>query len=151
MAPPASTAARRATATPQARPASRRPPLRVVGPEPRRSTRRRASRRSHVWLAVAVVVASLLLVVVGDALVAQNQIRLTDVQLQISAAQANQKSMQVDVADLAAPDRVVAQALADGLVTSKSVTELPYVPLDVPLPVPHTGAAGNSTVSPPTQ
>jgi hypothetical protein len=97
------------------------------------------------------VVASLLVVVVGDALVTENQIRLTDVQLQISADQASQKTMQVEVAQKDAPDWIVAKALALGLTAPASVTDLPHVPLDVPLPVPQTGAAGTSAVRAPAQ
>jgi hypothetical protein len=138
MAPPAAATARRATVAPQPRPSGRRPPLRIFEPEPRRSTRRGRSRRAHVWLAVAMVVGSLLAVVVGDALVAQGQVRMADVQLAITAGQATQKSMQTDVAQLAAPDRVVAQGIALGLKAPANVGDLPQVPLDVPLPVPQT-------------
>ncbi|MGA2838416.1 MAG: hypothetical protein ABSF84_17670 [Acidimicrobiales bacterium] len=102
-------------------------------------------------MAVVLVVASLLVVVVGDALVAQDQIRLTDVQTQISTDQATQKSMQTEVSALAAPDKIVAQGLADGLTESRSVVDLPYVPLDVPLPVPQTGAASTTTARAPAQ
>jgi hypothetical protein len=91
-----------------------------------------------VWLAVALVVGSLLFVVVGDALVAQGQVRLATIQAAIGSAQATQKSMQTDVAQLAAPDRVVAQGIALGLTAPAQVVNLPQVPLDVPLPVPQT-------------
>jgi hypothetical protein len=100
---------------------------------------------------VVLVVASLLLVVVGDALVAQDQVRLASVQMQIGADQVRQKAMQTAVAELAAPDRVVAQALASGLISPPTVGDLPYVPLDVPLPVPQTGAAGTSTAGAPAK
>ena len=143
MAPPpsgATAAARRAAAAPQSRPSTRRAPLRVFVPEPRRSSRRRASRRAHVWLAVALVVGSLLVVVAGDTVVAQGQVRLSALQSAITAEQATQKSMQTDVAQLAAPDRVVAQGIALGLTAPAQVLDLPEVPLDVPLPVPQTAA-----------
>jgi hypothetical protein len=42
------------------------------------------------------------------------------------------------VAQLAAPDRVVAQAISFGLSAPAQVVDLPQVPLNVPLPVPDT-------------
>ena len=124
MAPTATSAARRATAAPQARPASRRPPLRIFEPEPRRSTRRGPSRRAYIWFAITLVAGSLLVVVVGDAMVAQGQVRLAGIQTKI--------------AQLAAPDRVVAQGIALGLTAPAQVIDLPQVPLNVPLPAPKT-------------
>ena len=138
MAPTATSAARRATAAPHARPASRRPPLRIFEPEPRRSTRRGPSRRAYIWFAVTLVVGSLLVVVVGDAMVAQGQVRLAGIQTKIAALQTTQKAMQTEVAQLAAPDRVVAQGIALGLTAPAQVIDLPQVPLNVPLPAPKT-------------
>jgi hypothetical protein len=86
-------------------------------------------------------VGSLLVVVAGDALVAQGQVRLAKIQLAIATQQATQKSMQTQVAQLAAPDRVVAQGIALGLTAPAQVVDLPQVPLNVPLPVPDTAAA----------
>jgi hypothetical protein len=87
-------------------------------------------------------VGSLLVVVVGDAMVAQGQVRMAGLQSQIAAQVATQKAMQTDVAQLAAPDRVVAQAIALGSVAPGSVVDLPQVPLNVPLPVPDTSPVG---------
>ena len=138
MAPSSTGAARRATA-PQPRPTTRRPALRVFEPAPRRSTRRHRSRGANV-LAAALVVGSLLAVVVGDNLVAEGQVRLANVQRQIVVEQTTQKSMQTEVAQLAAPDRLVAQAIALGSTAPAGVVDLPQVPLDVPLPTPRTTA-----------
>ncbi len=139
MAPPpsASGAARRAVA-PQPRPSSRRPSLRVVQPERRRRSRRGRSSRVQLGLAAGLVVGSLLAVVVGDAMVAQDQVRLADIQSSIATQQATQKTMQTEVAQLAAPDRVVAQGIALGLTAPAQVLNLPEVPLNVPLPAPQT-------------
>ena len=147
MAPPSSATARRAAA-PQPPPSSRRPALRVVQPERRRSIRAGGSRRAHVWLALGMVVGSLLVVVVGDTMVAQGQVRLAKIQLAISAQQATQKAMQTEVAQLAAPDRVVAQGIAHGLTAPAQVVNLPEVPLTVPLPVPDTSPAGAKPAAP---
>ena len=140
MAPPsaAPATARRATAAPQPRPSTRRPPLRIFEPEPRRSSRRGLSRRDHVWMGVALVVASLLAVVVADAMVAQGQVRLASIQSKIDGQLAIQKAAQSDVAQLAAPARIVGQAIVQGSVAPAQVLDLPQVPLNVPLPVPDT-------------
>jgi len=148
MAPPSTATARRAPAAPQSRPATRRPPLRIFQPEPRRGARKGRPARAHVWMAVALVVGSLLFVVVGDAMVAQDQVRLSNLQGAIASAQATQKSMQIEVAQLAAPDRVVAQGIALGLTAPAQVVNLPQVPLDVPLPVPQTSSAPTPATSP---
>jgi len=143
MAPPSTGAARRAAA-PQPRPSVRRPPLRVFQPEPRRRTRRGHIRRAPVWLAVSLIVGSLLAVVVGDTLVAQDQVRLSRLQSAIGSAQAAQKTMQTEVAQLAAPDRVVQQGIALGLTAPAQVVNLPEVPLNVALPVPDTAPVAAS-------
>jgi hypothetical protein len=139
MAPPAAAgAARRATAAPQPRTPARRPALRVFEPQPRRSSRRHLSRRGHLWLAALLVVGSLLAVVVGDTMVAQGQVRLADLQSQISSQLVTQKAARTTVAQLAAPERVVAQGIQLGLAAPAQVVDLPQVPLDVPLPPPDT-------------
>ena len=88
---------------------------------------------------------SLLAVVVGDAVVAQGQIRLTQTQQAITAATATEKSEQVAVAGMAAPPVVVRAAEGFGLVAPTSVVDLPTVPLNTPLPVPTTASAGSPT------
>ena len=138
MAPPATGTARRATAAPQPRSSARRPALRVFEPQPRRTSRRHLSRRGHLWLAALLVVDSLLAVVVGDTMVAQGQVRLADLQSAITSQLATQKAAQTEVAQLAAPERVVAQGILLGLTAPAQVVDLPQVPLDVPLPVPDT-------------
>jgi cell division protein FtsL len=138
MAPPASATARRAATAPQQRPSTRRPPLRIFEPQPRQSTRRRLSRRGLLWVAGLLVLGSLLIVVVADTVVAQGQVRLADMQTQISGQLTTQKAMQTEVAELAAPDRVVAEGIAQGLTAPPQVVDLPEVPLNVALPVPDT-------------
>jgi hypothetical protein len=150
MAPPSTGTARRTAAAPQRRPSTRRTPLRVFEPEPRRSPRRKRSRNFHVWLSVTIVVASLLVVVIGDAMVAQGQVRMANTQMAIAAAQDNQKSMQVEVAQLSAAPRLVAKALADGQVATGSVQDLPYTSLEVPLPAPLTKPISSAATSPTT-
>ena len=52
---------------------------------------------------------------IGDTLVAQGQVRMADIQTPIGASSRPRSRMQVEVAELAAPDRVVAEAIADGI------------------------------------
>jgi hypothetical protein len=94
-----------------------------------------------MWLSGLLVVGSLVAVVLGDAMVTEGQVRLTTTQSQLAAAVAVQKSLQVAVAEKAAPPVVVSQAEGQGLVAPSQVVDLPQVPLDVPLPVPDTGSA----------
>lgn len=157
MAPPATAPARRPASRPEPRPAARRPPLRLFEPAPRRALSRRRGRRAQLLVSGALVVGTLLAVVVGDAMVAQGQVRLSGLQSQVSAAEVAQKAAQVTVAQLAAPDRVVAQGMRLGLSAPAQVVDLPQVPLDVPLQAPGTvapskaPAAGTPTTAPPTR
>jgi hypothetical protein len=93
------------------------------------------------------VVGSLLIVVVGDTMVTQGQVHLAGLQSQIAAQQATQKTMQVEVAQLAAPDRVVAEGLGLGLKAPAQVEDLPEVPLNVPLPVPDTAPTATAAAA----
>jgi hypothetical protein len=152
MAPPATATDRRASARSSARPqptaTPRRPPLQVFEPAPRRKTASRPVRRSTMWLSGLLVVGSLLAVVVGDSMITQGQVRLTNTQSQVAAAITAQKALQVSVAGIAAPPVVVSEAESAGLVAPTQVVDLPQVPLNVPLPVPQTTAP--PATAPPT-
>jgi hypothetical protein len=89
-----------------------------------------------MWLSGLLVVGSLLAVVVGDSMITQGQVRLTNTQSQVAAAVTAQKALQVSVAGIAAPPVVVSEAESAGLVAPTQVVDLPQVPLNVPLPVP---------------
>jgi hypothetical protein len=91
-------------------------------------------------VSIVLVAGSLLAVVAGDDLVTQGQIRLSAIQSQVATATAADKSQQVAVAQLAAPTRVVRTAeTQDGMTAPPQVTDLPEVPLGVPLSAPQTG------------
>ncbi len=90
-----------------------------------------------MWASGLLIVGSLLAVVVGDAQVAQGQVRLSAVQQELASAVATQKALQSDVAWKAAPPLVVSQAEREGLVAATQVVYLPEVSLRVPLPPPH--------------
>ena len=101
-----------------------------------------------MWASALLVVASLLVVVAGDSLVAEGQVRLSTMRSQVAAAEGAQKAAQVEVAEKAAPPVVVAQAKTQGLVAPQMVVYLPQVPLNVPLPVPQTAPPPRQAVSP---
>lgn len=121
-------------------PATRRAPLRVV---PERS--RRAGRRPRVAanpgrlliiLSVSLVVAALLAVVVGQAFLANGQVRLSDLQHRLMLEQSAHRQAELQVARLETPSRIVAAAQNQGHMVHATLVQLPYVSLSVPLPTP---------------
>jgi hypothetical protein len=102
-----------------------------------------------MWVSGLLVVGSLVAVVVGDAMITQGQVRLSATQAEIAAAITTQKSLQVSVAEKAAPPVVVKEAKSQGLVAPSQVVYLPRVNLNVPLPVPQvTPAPPTATTTP---
>jgi hypothetical protein len=89
---------------------------------------------------VCLVVGALLAAVVGQALLANGQVRLSTLQDQLSLEQAVHRQNELSVAQLETPARIVAAASNQGMVGS-TVTELPYVPLTVPLATPQVTPA----------
>jgi competence protein ComGC len=92
-------------------------------------------------IAVVLVVAALMVVVVGQAMLASGQVRLTGVEAQLKLEQSTHRQRELAVAQLETPVRIVGAALAAGLVHESQVTELPYVPLTTPVPAPHVTPA----------
>ncbi len=86
---------------------------------------------------LCVVVLALLVVVVGQAYLANGQVRLHSLQHELALEQSTHRQRELAVARLETPARVVAAATGQiHLVHPASVTELPYVSLSVPLPTP---------------
>ena len=81
------------------------------------------------------VVVALLAVVVGQALLANGQVNLSDLQQKLTLEQSTHSQAELAVAQLEAPPRIMAAATGDGMVTTNRI-ELPYVSLSVPLPTP---------------
>ena len=148
MAPPSA-----ATAAPARRvgrradaPTSRRAPLRLI---PGRSGSRTRQRRAPVGrsrlltiVAISFVVAALLAVVVGQALLANGQVRLSSVQHELALEQSGHRQSELAVAQLETPSRIVAAASGQlHMVRPPAIVELPYVSLSVPLPTPKVTAA----------
>ncbi len=90
-------------------------------------------------VAMFFVVGSLTTVVIADDLMAQDQVQLSAVQQQIAAASNTHSQLQLGVSEDEAPPVVVGQAENQlGMVSPGVITDLPQVPLNVPLPVPDT-------------
>jgi hypothetical protein len=145
--PPPADAQRAASVRPDrdksARPATKRPALRVLEPRPRR--RGRWARR----IAAGLVAGSLLAVVVAHSVLAEDQVRLTTAQQQVAAEQALHRQLLASVAEAENPAQIVAEAARLNLVTPSSVTQLPAVSLSVPIGASTTSTtdAGNAASS----
>jgi hypothetical protein len=100
-------------------------------------------------MSVSMVVAALLAVVVGQALLANGQVRLAALQHQLTLEQSAHRQAELAVSQLETPSRIVAAASGQlHMVRPASVVELPYVSLTVPLPTPKVTPAPAQT--PPT-
>lgn len=113
------------TALPQ-RTAPARPDLKVVREEQRRRAGVR-QRRMRAALVAGGVLAGVLLFAVAafHAVLVSGQVRLDDLEAQVADAQARYASARLDVAELEAPERIVAEATARlGMVTPPGVTYL---------------------------
>jgi cell division protein FtsL len=149
MAPPSAGAVRRvATSRPGSDTGtgtSRRPPLQVV---PRRRGDR-AWGRLIKYLPVAMVVVALLIVVAGQAMLANGQVRMARIDQQLQIAQSEHRQQVLEETRLETPSRIVGAATSQLHMTLPShVTQLPSVSLNTPLPAPNvtpapaTSAAG---------
>jgi hypothetical protein len=87
-------------------------------------------------LAVCLVVGALLAVVVGQAFLANGQVRLSAFERELSLEQATHRQRELSVAQLETPARIVGAATTQDHMVGAAVTELPYVSLTVPLPTP---------------
>jgi hypothetical protein len=80
------------------------------------------------------VVVALLVVVVGQAMLASGQVRMARLDQQVLVAQAEHRQREINVSQLETPSRVARKA--SGLVHPGHVTQLPSVSLQTPLPPP---------------
>jgi hypothetical protein len=88
-------------------------------------------------LALVLIVASLLFVVAGHALLASQQVRLSGVQTKLTAEQARHRQMELGVATLENPQRITQEADALHMTNAGQATQVPSVPLTAPLPAPN--------------
>ncbi len=80
---------------------------------------------------------ALLAVVVGQAVLANGQVRLSSLRHTLSLEQSAHRQQELAAAQLETPTRIVAVAAGQmHMVRPASVTELPYVSLTTPLPTP---------------
>jgi hypothetical protein len=82
------------------------------------------------------VVVALLAVVVGQAFLANGQVKLAGLQHELSVEQSAHRQAELAVAKLETPTRIVADATTQLHMVNASPIELPYVSLSVPLPTP---------------
>ncbi len=109
-----------------------RRPAEVVSRSPWQSTAVRTA-------AIAVAVAGIFMVVVAHVVIDQKQFRIDAMQEQVANAQARQTTLQFRLAQLEAPQKIIASAEALGMVTPSQVTYLVPVAMS---PVTPRAAAG---------
>jgi hypothetical protein len=87
-------------------------------------------------VSVSLVVVALLTVVVGQAFLANGQVKLAALQHQLTLEQSAHRQAELAAAQLETPARIVGAAQGQFHMVHASVVELPYVSLSVPLPTP---------------
>ena len=146
MAPPAASTAtarsRRHGASHASRP--RRPSLRIVRSRSGKPTQRG---RLIEIVALVLVVGSLLAVVIGQAVLANDQVQISALQHELSLEQSTHRQAELQVANLETPRRIVGDATKAGMVRPPQVIELPYVPLNTPIATPNVTAAPAPTTT----
>ena len=121
-------------------PATRRAPLRIVPTRTRRGIRggRAAASGGRLLtiISVSMVVVALLAVVVGQAILANGQVKMAGLQHELAVEQSAHRQAELADAKLETPTRIVAYATTQGHMVAATPIELPYVSLSVPLPTP---------------
>jgi hypothetical protein len=144
MAPASSSAPRRVassrsgTGAEPRRDASRREPLQVV---PSRRAKWAGSRILR-YVPVIMVVLALLVVVAGQAMLANGQVRMADIDQRLQVAQGVHRQLVLKVSTLEVPTRIVRSAIGQQhMVRSSDPLQLPYVSLATPLATPNVTPA----------
>jgi hypothetical protein len=103
------------------------------------------------------IVGALLAVVIGQALLANGQVRLSSLQQKLALEQSAHRQAELAVSQLETPSRIVSAASVQlHMVRPAQVVELPYVSLATPLPPPKVmpgsggpgGSSGSGTAAP---
>ena len=115
-----------ATVTPlRARTRPARPDLKVVREEQRRRVAVRQRRMRAAFVAGGVLAGGLLFALAAfHAVLVSGQVRLDDLEARVADAQARYAAARLEVAELEAPDRIVAEATRIGMVEPPTVTYL---------------------------
>ncbi|HVT42391.1 MAG TPA: hypothetical protein VHD39_05360, partial [Acidimicrobiales bacterium] len=85
---------------------------------------------------MTMVVGALLAVVIGQAVLANGQVRLSALQQDLALEQSTHRQAELTVAGLETPSRIVTAATGQLQMLHGDVIQLPYVSLDTPLPTP---------------
>jgi hypothetical protein len=121
--------------------APRRPPLRSVPP----AVRRRSGRgRPLLVLSAVLALGSLLTVVAAHAYLVQGQVGLSHLDQRLTAEETTHRSLEEQVAQLEEPDRIVASAQHQGLVSPKDTQDLLQVPLSPQAPATSSAATAST-------
>ena len=140
--------------SPVARPAGRGAPAGAAGAVDRRPRSRSSGTGAGpppaavAVVSLALVSGSLLAVVVGHAVLAEGQVRLSAVQAALSAEQAANRQEMLAVAELETPSRIVAKAKQRAWWRRPRSTSCPRVPLNAPLATPKVAPATTTTTAP---
>jgi hypothetical protein len=127
--------------------APRRAVLRPVTSAPRQpALRRLLTGRALTALSIVLVVGALMAVVVGQAMLANGQVRMAAIAHDLSLEQSAHRQIELSDSALETPTRIVAAATGLHMVHS-AVIELPYVSLTTPLPTPTVTAPPASTTA----
>jgi hypothetical protein len=97
--------------------------------------RRLFTGRALSALSIVLVVGALMAVVVGQAMLANGQVRMATIAHELSLEQSAHRQIELSDSALETPARIVAAATGLHMVHS-AVIELPYVSLTTPLPTP---------------
>jgi hypothetical protein len=132
------TAPRRLRARPAVvRPPVPPPPLRVVGPGERTAAAKRRRARLVVGATVTIFASMVFGLVLVHVILAQNQLRLDQLNTRAAAEQVTYERLRLQVAQLESPARIVKEATDRGMVMPPGVTYL----------LPTTPQASSTTVS----
>ncbi|MHB1503028.1 MAG: hypothetical protein ACYCS4_02925 [Acidimicrobiales bacterium] len=112
--------------------------LEVVPP---RRRRRRAKRYVPMLVAGVLVLGSLLAVTGAQAYLMDGQVRLTTLDHQLQQQRSEQRKLQLEVAALEEPARIVAQAQRQGMVQPSNVHDVPSVNPSSRVPAGRQGKA----------
>jgi cell division protein FtsL len=126
------------------RPEARPNHLRVVAPTER--VRRRLTPATAVILTAALF-ATLLAVAVAHTVLVQGQVRLDELDAQLSAEQARYQELRKDVAELESPARVVGAAQEQGMVIPEDLQYLQPPAMEVAATADAGGSGGSDVAS----
>jgi len=98
-------------------------------------------------VAVSFAVAGVFAVVVAHVLIDQTQFRIDSMQSSLSKAQQEQTSLQYNLSELEAPQRIVTAAEGLGMVPPAQVTYLTPVPIGTAVPLPVSSRIAQSLVT----